>query len=531
MCAGVTKGKLMSEKTKNAMKTAKAVVPAVVLGIAAVLFFLYALGFWDFTFIDRPATPTEAPTTETVVTEVPTEPASEPVTDAPATEPPVTDAPATEHVIRPASFPDVNEASKNGYYLTTYNYDGGMILAELRTLFEYTNDYSLRNRYWYKATEFDDPLDDLPPELDWVQTEEPVPAVEAYMGWIFADNGNYQDVYDSYGNYIGDFNPNHQEYAYKRDTSGTPLFRSAYNYYFNTKDDSQSSYKTAFHYFNFYGGGGYSDITNNRGLMADYPATYGVRGDTLSRKVTWNNLVETTSKGRLRTSVKQKWQFMWGENPAFEETYSRAMPYSEGYACVADETGVMYFIDTYGRKTFETRKETWSTDFSTMGRQVVEQLLFPLDESKALGCYYFDHGLVMARKQIYDYYQLKEYKIFWVMSDKNVILYADGTEYPLPTGFEALAYSDGVITMKRGDVRAYIDYTGAWVGDGTYEDAKPFMEGLGACKKDGAWGLIDTAGNVVLPFIYDSVQSPSSGVIVCHSPKTGWHVYLKMCNY
>ena len=72
-----------------------------------------------------------------------------------------------------------------------------------------------------------------------------------------------------------------------------------------------------------------------------------------------------------------------------------------------------------------------------------------------------------------------------------------------------------------------MDFTGAWLGTPDYDMARPFSEGLAACMKDGKWGMIDMAGNVVLPFIYDSVQSASSGVIVCHSA-SGWNTYLKM---
>ena len=492
-------------------------IPAAVLAVVAVLIFLYALGFYDFTFIDRP---------ETSAADVP-------VTEAPATEAPATEASVTEapSAIIPANFPDVGAAGADGWSLTDKPYADGMTLAELRVKMEYTNDYSLRTRSWYKVAEYDDTLDDLPPEPVWERSEEPVPALEAYMGYIFADGGEYQDVYDSFGRYVGGFDCNSYEYAYKRASDGTPLFRRLYTYYYNTEDDSASDYAQAFNFYGYNGNifdAGYSDITANRGVMADYPSYFGLYGDTLSRKVVHHQLVQTTSRGRLRTRVKQVWQYMWGESPAFEGEFSAAFPYSEGYACVADADGVMYFVDTYGRKTFETKREYWSADFTAEGRQVVEQLLLPFDESKAVGCYYFNHGLVMARRQIYDYYQLKTFKIFWIMSDENVMLYADGSEFPIPTGYKTQAYSDGVILLTRGDRYGYIDYTGAWVGAQSYDGAKPFSEGLAACSADGKWGMIDTSGNTVLPFIYDSVQSASSGVIVCHSPVTGWHVYLKM---
>ena len=45
-----------------------------------------------------------------------------------------------------------------------------------------------------------------------------------------------------------------------------------------------------------------------------------------------------------------------------------------------------------------------------------------------------------------------------------------------------------------------------------FEKVMSFSEGLAAAKKDGKWGYIDTMGNVVIPFQYNSVQAFSEGL-------------------
>ena len=182
----------------------------------------------------------------------------------------------------------------------------------------------------------------------------------------------------------------------------------------------------------------------------------------------------------------------------------------------------MYFVNDQGKRTFETKKE-----YVISGRYVVDQLLLPLDETTALGCYYYEYGLVKARRQIYDYYQLEDWDLMYIMSDEYVMLYTDGSEFPVPTGYSVKTYSNGVMLLEKNGTFGYMDYTGAWLNSPDYEDARYFMEGLAPCKKNGKWGMIDTAGRTVLPFVYDYIQPTSSGVIVTHSGN-GWNVYMKM---
>ncbi len=509
------------------MSKIKKVLSFAALAVCAVLVFLYALEYYDFIFIKRPEAVTEAP-----VTDIQTEPVTTPpaATEPATTEPPVQTQPVQtqpEIVIDPREFPDANEAGTDGYYLTSLTYNPEtMIIAELRSRLETTNSFSLRTRNWNKPVyEYESQNGEA--ILNWVPTEENIPAVEAYMGYLFADTGETVNIYDSYGRFLNYFNPDVYEFAYKRDTAGYPLLRQAYYYTASTKDGLQSETFKDFNYFYIAGGGiynsDYNDAVHGRGVMSDYPAYFGTSDSGLGRKCVFNDVVVKTLKNKLQAFTRTRWNITWQGVPINDVTYYAAYPYSEGLACVADEEGIMYFVDTNGNKAFETKKEYWNTG----DRYVVDRLLLPLDETTALGCYYYDHGLVKARRQIYDYYQLDTYDVMYVMLDEYVMLYKDGTEFPIPANYKVLSYSDGVMLLEKNGTFGYMDYTGAWVGNPDLEDAEHFSEGLAPCKRNGKWGMIDTAGRTVLPFIYDYIQPTSSGVIVTHS-ETGWNVYYKM---
>lgn len=509
------------------MSKLKKVIAVVALALAAVLVFLYAFEYFDFVFIDRPEN-NDTPETTVGTTEPPetTESTTAPqTTEPPVTVPPVTTEP--EPIIDPETFLDADAAGAEGYYLTDQPYTEGMILAELRQKLETTDEFTLRTRNWNKAT-YKYEHQNSEAELVWTPTAEDIPALEAYMGYIFADGGDTMYIYDSYGRHLNYFNPGAYEFAYKRDKLGNPLLRRAHTYTASTKDGSESADFKEFDYFYLNAAGevcksGYFDPAENRGVMADYPGYFGTTEGSLERKCVFNRVVQKTVKGKLKTFFRTRWSIMWNDEPINDTVYYALYPYSEGYACVTDEEGIMYFVDQNGKRTFETKKEYVEPG----GRYVVDRLLLPLDETTALGCYYYDHGLVKARRQIYDYYQLEDWDIMYVMSDEYVMLYTDGTEFPTPANYTVKTYSDGVILMEKNGTYGYMDYTGAWLNTPDYEDAKYFSEGLAACKKDGRWGVIDTKGNTVLPFVYDYIQPTSSGVIITHSAN-GWNVYLKM---
>ena len=118
------------------------------------------------------------------------------------------------------------------------------------------------------------------------------------------------------------------------------------------------------------------------------------------------------------------------------------------------------------------------------------------------------------------------------MLDKN------GKELALPSGFELVAYSDGVMVLKQsykdkdGNSKAFYGYMsseGKWIANPDYTAARPFYEGLAAvCGADGKWGMIDADGNTVIPAVFDSISDCQDGVILAYEQKYGNCIFGKI---
>ena len=145
---------------------------------------------------------------------------------------------------------------------------------------------------------------------------------------------------------------------------------------------------------------------------------------------------------------------------------------------------------------------------------------------ESIGFFYFDHGLTRVRRQVIDYwyyFMRPRGSLVRVVEDYDLLIRADGSEYALPAGYSLVAYSEGMILLEKDGRLGFLDYTGAWIAQPIYADAKPFVGGLAELMtEDGRWGMIDTAGNLVLPFVYDDISQVSSGVVAAYSEQNGW---------
>jgi len=85
-------------------------------------------------------------------------------------------------------------------------------------------------------------------------------------------------------------------------------------------------------------------------------------------------------------------------------------------------------------------------------------------------------------------------------------------------------YSEGFILSSRTGQRIFYDRMGRRLTDTTFRNASLFSEGLAAVSLDGTmWGYIDTDGNEVIPYIYDSAQSFIDGLaLVRQDGKSGF---------
>lgn len=557
--------------------------------LVAVIAALYAVGAWDFTFIKRPEAPAPSAQAETDKPQNNTE-----KKDPEKADPVAPDTPKEpdagengEEDVSPV-IAQMSDLSSEGWYVTSKDYDAAVHrIALLNVDLGAPSAYTVRERNVY-APSFEYEYDYGEAKVVYDLVAEDRPALEAYGGYLFADNGESVIIFDCYGNYVA----NHNEslfFAYTRDRYGNPLLYAPSSFVVRDADDTRRTVVDSKTYYTLtLNGIGYSDHRDeiySRGVHADLPASYGAQTEPYSRSVIVNTVSNLSLKNELTGWVRTLWGFSSGYGDVFtegwydpderakeaeeaEEEYQKAVKeaeekgekapkrdprtareryedakeaeelwdktpstafnYSEGLACVANEKGQMWFIDHTGKAVVEMKDVE---GYNSVGRPVVDNYLLPLTNGmESLGFYYFDHGLVRVRRQSYDYGQDSTYHMLRPEYDDDELIYANGTKFTLAEGYDVISYSNGMILLKTGgedEKYGYMDYTGAWIVQPELDGAKPFVEGLAPVMRDGKWGVIDTQGKTVIPFDYDSIQTTSSGIIVCHYDG-GWTVFAKM---
>lgn len=550
------------------------VVFFVAIFAVTVLFALYYFGFYDISFIKRPASwnehlsdweeklrgdeTSDVPPTEPSQTDPPetTKPGTEPLQTEPShqTEPPV---------VEPIEYPSVPEMQAAGYRITDAVYDAGtMTVARLPLTVGVPTALTLRKMRTelltsYYASENDEYYN----IKSWYYKEvyRNRPAVMPYMGYILVDTGGDIQLLDSAGYQIGVYDPKTLDLAYVRDKAGRPLFSRDVTRTVEIPasetvgEDGEPVFSPARtltvqekEYFYFDEGKGqfvrsdYNELTDSRGLRFDYPAYYGIDDAGKQRRVRITEHVRTLLDGSDVHFYETLWKYNKLNDNVFK--FSRAYGYSEGRA-VTEYTYDLTYTTGGGKEYNYTitaslilneKGRTLFTPYRTMRYQSwyqIEWYKFPdYDTEEAVGFYYYDHGLIRARRQIVDFsswvYNNMKLKVLF---DEEVLLDRNGKIVPVPAGMTVEGYSNGMILMKNEEGRyCYYNYEMLCVTDPVYTGAEPFSEGLGVCRNEaGLWGVIDTDGNVVVPFAYTSISRPSSGVLVLYDGAE-WTVLQKM---
>lgn len=81
----------------------------------------------------------------------------------------------------------------------------------------------------------------------------------------------------------------------------------------------------------------------------------------------------------------------------------------------------------------------------------------------------------------------------------------------LPDTIGILPSGEEDYTWVYGTEHAYriIERTGRTVytaAPQTLQAVKPFRRGLSAVKKEGKWGVVDSRGRIVVPFLYEAIE-------------------------
>ncbi len=385
-------------------------------------------------------------------------------------------------------------------------------LGKMTFSFQLPERYSLRKRLTEKDTVVY-PDDDSEKYIVTKQIRDDRPAVELYMGYIIMDDGSDVFLIDSDGTPLCRYNVKRYQPAFARDSEDRPLFMrenddGSWAYFYLSDDGSQFMISD------------YDPKADGRGLNFDYPSDYG-KSDSTNVVPTYSKELDrfgylTANENGETTGVLASYQ------------YTSALNFTGGLGAVTttDNRGGMFFLNENGREAFDA----CFMYLSEHNRYTIENLMPPLTNGiESIGFYYFDHGLTRVRRQKIDNWNWAMYRRVRVVSDVDCLIRPDGSQYDLPVGYTLEGYSDGCILLSKNGRFGFMDYTGAWIAQPIYTDAIPFVNGLAALKTaDDRWGMIDTLGNIVLPFTYDSVSQASGGLVAAYREENGWTVFRIM---
>lgn len=347
------------------------------------------------------------------------------------------------------------------------------------------------------------------------------PAVEIYMDYILVDNGITVNIFSRDGKLImAGVNTEMYVPAYTRDKNDRPLFifTRPSQYY-------PSQMLTSYCYIDENGkfaDSDYNDATDSRGLYMNYPSYFG-KSDHTNAFVTYDEESGLFGYANANGAV---------HNAGY--IYQRAYSFNNGFGCIVDENGFMHWLDE-NLVTKISELPQWRYNgyhiWSSSNRRLYHVYLRPDTFGKeSRGMFYFDNGLVLVRRQTIDagHHDLAVNSSWDVVTDTEVLIRRDDTEFPLPPDYKLVSYSNGMILLEKNGKYGFMNHLGKWIIQPVYDYAEPYCEGLAVIGNGEKMGLVDVDGNFVIPMIFDSIENVSGGIIAAYSDSDGWSLFNKM---
>ena len=525
------------------MKRIRSRIPAFcAFAAACIIAALYLDGWFDISFIVRGSRVTAEETAAPPIPDTDAPDTDAPVTNAPDTDAPDTDAPDTGVV--DVVFPPLDTIE--GASPTLEEWNDSMTLCEIDASY-LPDSFSTRSHTVYDVS-CDAPHDGTMYSPVYTARVEDAPAVALYMGYVIVET-DADHIYNIYrdGEPIGSFDDTEIAPAYCRDSAGNPLFAAC-----GEDGGSPSAYyilDTGKHRFRL---ADYDPAADGRGVRFDYGPDYGVPSDSrtfLCEYVTENVLspldkVDETGAPLYTVTPVTRPAFALADskhNPLGEFSYFAAYNFSESRAAVVgvDVSGIagrdaggvestlhpLSFISKSGRvsiKAARTRRDP------ELARTVIDFYMPAMTDGKeSIGFYYFEHGLVRVRVLTIDYYRYERDGTVYVISDDDALITSSGERFYIPSGYDVLAYSSGMILLSGNSGYGYMNWHGEFVVDPDFDYAAPFYEGLAVVGRGGEVGLIDADGEFVIPLgRYSYISDVSCGVIAAYDAD-GWHLLYK----
>ena len=522
-------------KARKILRTLKRALPVLVLVLICVAVALFADGRYTFSFLQGNSgilpsfsSPLgdENPTADTGDTLVPGDTENPIQITLPSDKTPQTATSREDilHLSRGISWniPGAMTLMAEGFTRSQQSYTASSTLFALAGGFDFTPSFFSDSVGEKQIVRYEQPEQFAAPVAVYETEEYHVPAIELYMGYMLRHDGKVTYLYSPDGFRLFGYASDLAKPAYTRDKDGNPLFL-----YRSSRDGEYQYMKVGESEFI---PSDYDDTLHGRGLYFDYAPAFGISDNNLIRiakPVTTVNVALDETE-----TVEESLLWAYGFSSTWKRTTFRfrtAFDFSENLAAVTEADGKLFYIGPYGYATFYTQKQYYYSEW-----YVQEYLLPPLTTGpESIGFYYYDHGLVRARRQVIDWAAMHYRDIFRVAVDEDFLMDKSGKEFPLPEGYDIVSYSDGVILLTRDGKYGYMDYTGAWIAQPIYDYAEPFYEGLAVVGfGEGDRMMIDTAGNIAIPMgVYQYISNASSGVIAAWRDGHGWDILHKMAKF
>ncbi len=518
---------------KNSLSLHRIIALLILLAIPTAII-LYQLGYYDIAFIERPSGDISLDASESegeVAAPETTTADTAPDTTAGETATPSDTSSAAESTSTPeevdflASLSSSASLKKRGYKLDGGDYSTSTRLATFDFSNAPKNAYSLSTAT-YSGDRYNEDTNSVE---DFSETYDR-PVVELYMGMIFVDDGSTVGLVGDDG-VVKMVGFEKFEYAYERDEYERPLITADGGYYY-VGVDSDGKYKLNFSSFNPAFGYpvrhesqiGYNEA--NCGLYLYYKEAtvqYIANAERIYK-------MEKQAQKVVEPDIQEETVKLYGYtdkdgNVVIEAQYYYAFNFGpDGYAVVADRDRIMRVIDTKGREVINPYGTVIRQKDRNNSNAIVGYYLAEENGANSIGMYFFDRGFMRVRCALRNYFDIGQ-----IVGDTDLLITPSGKQFEIPDGYELKSYSDGILLLEREGRYGCMDITGRWIAQPIYTSAEPFYEGLCVLTTaDGKSGMIDTEGNVVIPFEFDHVSNASSGRIAVYDAASGWTVLEKL---
>ena len=335
--------------------------------------------------------------------------------------------------------------------------------------------------------------------------EVDIKTVELYMGRVIINSAEgVSSLYDGEGKLLvedmGDKSP-----ANKRTASGEAVFADASGAYYILNEETSE----------------FVSVPENNvvaSLEYDYPAFSYKNGEGEQVYAYYDKAKKVY---RYYNAVTEKQEI----TTAYSNAYSFA---PSGYAFVKTTGGAFVIIDAAGKTVHQARSSNffyYPTFGVNQGVYVRRYYALPYtNDISAIGSGTVDeHGWMRIRVRLIGRSSAVYNK---TLADYETLVNVSGEFFDIPSGYTLEGYSDGVLLLSKDGRYGYYSIDKKWIAQPIYTYASPFVQGLAVVgAEDGTRGMIDTEGNIVLPFVFSHISNASSGLVSAYSESVGWEIF------